>query len=60
MDECFIQTIVWDQKEKLRVKDDYLRYIDWSAPRSNGNNPAILDEQDFEYIINSDAFFAEK
>lgn len=60
MDECFVQTIVWEHIEELHIKNDYLRYIDWTKPRSNGNNPAILDERDYDRILSSNAIFCRK
>ena len=40
------------------VKNYNYRYIDWKA--RHGNNPAILDESDYEILVNSDALFARK
>jgi hypothetical protein len=41
-----------------KVANENLRYIDWVA--RNGNNPAILDETDFEILKESPAVFARK
>ncbi len=41
-----------------KVVNNNLRYIDWVA--RNGNNPAVLDETDFEKVMDSNAFFARK
>lgn len=40
--------------DEIRV---YLHYIDWNTERED---PAILDESDFDYLLNSNKFFARK
>jgi hypothetical protein len=40
------------------VVNNNLRYIDWVA--RNGNNPAILDDADFEKLQRTNAVFARK
>lgn len=65
-DEMFIQTIVCNSKFKNRLNDidlndNYmaLRYIDWET---GPDLPKVLDESDFERIINSNknVLFARK
>lgn len=57
-EEFYFQTVIMNSSFAINVTNNSLRYIDWT-PR-NGNNPAVLDETDFEKIVNSDAFFARK
>jgi hypothetical protein len=57
-EEFYFQTIIMNSPFANNVKNNSLRYIDWVA--RNGNNPAILDESDYEKILKTDAFFARK
>lgn len=57
-EEFYFQTVIMNSPFANNVKNNSLRFIDWIA--RNGNNPAILDETDYEKIIKSDAFFARK
>ena len=57
-EEFFFQTILLNSSLNEKIINFNLRYIDWT-PR-NGNNPAILDEGDFEKIKATDALFARK
>ncbi|MDP3358916.1 MAG: beta-1,6-N-acetylglucosaminyltransferase [Lutibacter sp.] len=57
-EEFYFQTVIMNSPFANNVKNNSLRYIDWVA--RNGNNPAILDDADYEKIKLSDAFFARK
>lgn len=57
-EEFFFQTIIMNSNFATKVVNDNLRYIDWVA--RNGNNPAILDENDFEKLRLTNALFARK
>lgn len=57
-EEFYFQTVVLNSKFSHRVDNNSLRYIDWNY--RNGNNPAILDDSDFDKLLRSDAFFARK
>ena len=57
-DEIFFQTIILNSPFKKNVVNDNLRFIVWE--NRNGNNPANLDERDFENIIQSNKLFARK
>jgi hypothetical protein len=43
---------------RQKVVNDNLRYIDWVS--RNGNNPANLDDSDYNKIVTSDSIFARK
>lgn len=57
-EEFFIQTIIMNSKYKSDVVPVDLRYIDWNY--KNGNNPAILDETDFDKFRDSNNIFVRK
>lgn len=57
-EEIFFQTIIMNSLYKDRVKSNNLRFVIWQE--RNGNNPANLDETDYENILKSDALFARK
>lgn len=57
-EEIFFQTIVMNSPFKGNVINNHLRYINWEY--KNGSMPAILDDDDFDAIIKSDAIFARK
>jgi Core-2/I-Branching enzyme len=57
-DEIFFQTILLNAPFNDTGVNNNLRFSDWAI--RNGNRPAILDETDFERIVNSDALFARK
>ncbi len=57
-EEIYFQTIIMNSVFKANVANNNLRYIEWK--KRNGNNPANLDETDYDNIINSDAIFARK
>ena len=58
-DEHFFQTILAGEYSKGEIKNDNLRYIDWS---SNGTEipPRTLTTKDFDKIVNSGKLFARK
>lgn len=57
-EEIYFQTVILNSTFAQHVKNYNYRYIDWKA--RHGNNPAILDESDYEILVNSDALFARK
>lgn len=58
-DEFWMQTILINSPEfKKRVIANCHRYIKWQ--KQNGSYPAVLDERDFEDIVNSECHFARK
>lgn len=57
-EEFFFQTIFMMSDYKKYVIKDNLRYTEWT--KRYGSRPAILDERDFEQIIESDSIFARK
>lgn len=57
-EEFFLQTILMNSKYKNQIVCNNLRYTDWN--NRNGSTPAILDETDYNKILNSDCFFARK
>ena len=56
-DELFFQTLLMNSELRQRVKNDDLRYIDWSAQHSS---PAVLTVDDFHSLRASHALFARK
>ena len=57
-EEFYFQTIIMNSDFSNKVTNDNLRHIDWKT--RNGNNPAILDESDFEKLRQTNAIFARK
>ena len=57
-EEFYFQTIILNSSFANKVNVNCQRYIDWVA--RNGNNPAILDETDYEKLTNTSAVFARK
>lgn len=57
-EEFFFQTIIMNSKYKDRVVYKNLRYVDWT--QKNGSKPAILDEGDYDKIINGEYIFMRK
>lgn len=57
-EEFYFQTVIMNSIFADKVANDNLRHIDWVA--RNGNNPAILDETDYEKLIQTNAVFARK
>jgi len=57
-EEFYFQTLIMNSNFATKVINDNLRHIDWVA--RNGNNPAVLDETDFEKLKKTNAIFARK
>lgn len=57
-DEFWLQTILCNSPLKECIVNKTLRHINWT--KKHGSRPAILDEEDYENIKNSDAIFARK
>lgn len=57
-EEFYFQTIIMNSPFAKNVVNDNVRHIDWVA--RNGNNPAILDQTDFEKLQGTNAVFARK
>lgn len=57
-EEIFFQTIIMNSPFKDNVQSNNLRFVVWE--KRNGNNPANLDDTDYDNILASDALFARK
>ncbi|RUT79887.1 beta-1,6-N-acetylglucosaminyltransferase [Ancylomarina longa] len=57
-EEMLFQTIIVNSIFKRNIINENLRYIDWTE--KNGNSPSILDETDYNLILNSKKLFARK
>ncbi|MBK0371244.1 beta-1,6-N-acetylglucosaminyltransferase [Flavobacterium agrisoli] len=57
-EEFYFQTVIMNSYFSGKVINNNLRHIDWVA--RNGNNPAVLDETDYDKLVQSDALFARK
>lgn len=57
-EEFYFQTVIMNSSFAAKVVNNDLRYIDWVA--RNGNNPAVLDDTDFETLKKTHAVFARK
>jgi hypothetical protein len=57
-EEYYFQSVIMNSPFRENVINNNLRYIVWQT--RNGSLPAILDESDYEKIVNSDVFFARK
>jgi hypothetical protein len=57
-EEFYFQTIIMNSSFATKVANENLRHIDWVA--RNGNNPAVLDETDFDKLQETNAVFARK
>ena len=57
-EEIYFQSIIMNSPFREQVNKNNLRFMVWE--KRNGNNPANLDESDFENIESSDALFARK
>ena len=58
-EEIYIHTLLLNSPLASTLINDDLRYVDWESARG-GVHPAILDESDFDLILDSSAFFARK
>lgn len=60
-DEIIFHTILNDQIERLNIdKYNSLRFIEWHPKRQYTSLPLILNENEFQEIKNSNAFFCRK
>ena len=60
-DELFFHTILNDHTDKLRIcRNDALRFIEWHPKRETKTLPLILNENEYDDIIKSKAFFCRK
>lgn len=62
-DEIFFNTLLYPQIDKLKIRKHFpLRYISWATyrPIDTPKRPYNLNEQDYERVINSAAFFCRK
>ncbi|MFV8325993.1 beta-1,6-N-acetylglucosaminyltransferase [Flavobacterium sp. ZS1P14] len=57
-EEFYFQTVIMNSNFAGKVDNNDLRYIDWAA--RNGNNPAILDDTDYEKLVQTEALFARR
>lgn len=57
-EEFFFQTVLMNSGYKNQVVCENLRYTDWT--HRNGSTPAILDETDYNKIVESNCYFARK
>ena len=57
-EEMYFQTVIMNSEYSKNIVNDNLRYIDWE--NGNEESPALLDENDYEKIINSNKLFARK
>lgn len=55
-DEMICQTILLNAENKFNIVNDNLRYMIWNG----SSGPKILDQNDYESIVNSNSFFARK
>jgi hypothetical protein len=56
-DEMFFQTVVLNSPFRERVRQDDLRFIDWSA---DADSPGVITSDHFEALMRSGRFFARK
>jgi len=57
-DEVIFQTLIMNSPLKNIVINNALKYIDWSKPKAG--LPAVLKEEDFDKLSNSEMLFARK
>lgn len=57
-EEFFFQTILMNSPLKETVVNDNLRYMNWEY--RDGVSPCILDERDYEAVLESNALFVRK
>lgn len=58
-EEIYFQTILLNSKLKESIKNNNLRYIDWTS-RNKGTVPSYLEENDFIKMVTSNKIFARK
>lgn len=62
-DELIFHTLLYPRMAELGIVNDALRYIDWkhNVPgRTEPNAPLLLNEEDYDSIVDSGAFFCRK
>jgi len=60
-DELFFHTMLFNKADELKIeKYKALRFIEWHPKRDSKSLPLILDEREYEEIIESDAIFCRK
>lgn len=60
-DEVFFHTLLSHRIDSLNIcKTNSLRYIDWFPQRAYKSLPLVLDERDYQSIIDSGCFFCRK
>lgn len=59
-DEVFFHTIAFNSPLFGSIENDDLRYVDWKRKYPEESLPRILDENDYDDIISSNAIFARK
>lgn len=59
-DEIFFHTIMFNSKLKDHIVTNNLRYIDWHRKHLRESLPRVLDETDFDCILNSKSLFCRK
>ncbi len=57
-EEIYFQTIIMNSPFKEKVNKNNLRFMVWE--KRNGNNPANLDDRDYDNILASESLFARK
>ena len=57
-EELYFHTILLNSPLADRVVNDNLRHIDWSVDR--GSTPVVLDERDYEILLQGSCLFARK
>jgi hypothetical protein len=61
VDELFFHTFLFQKADELNIeKYNSLRYIDWYPKREASTLPLVLDERDWEAIVESQALFCRK
>ena len=60
-DEIVFHTLLYPNIEKLNIENyNSLRYIDWRPNRPAKTLPLVLDERDYQSIMNSGSLFCRK
>lgn len=60
-DEVIFHTALYEHIDELNIdRDNALRYIDWFPKRKYDTLPLVLDERDYEGIVQSGMFFCRK
>lgn len=57
-EEFYFQTLLMNSSFKSTINNNNLRYMEWSY--RDGISPCVLDERDYENVINSKALFMRK